>query len=56
MQSRTMWSASRPRSAGERVKALKSIGRFINRLIMDMAADRPGGGMATKQERVGTQD
>jgi len=37
-------------------KALKAIGRFINRAIMDLAADRPGGGMATTQKRIGGQD
>ena len=37
-------------------KALKAIGRFINRAIIDMAADRPGGGMSTTQERIGGQD
>lgn len=34
-------------------KALKAIGRFINRAIIDMAADRPGGGMSTTEERIG---
>jgi hypothetical protein len=30
--------------------ALKAIGRFINRAIIDMTDDRPGGGMAARQE------
>jgi hypothetical protein len=37
---------------GKMVKVLKAIGRFVNRAIVDMAADRPGGGMSTRQERV----
>lgn len=41
---------------GKLVKVLKAIGRFVNRAITDMAADRPGGGMATSQERIGGQD
>lgn len=41
---------------GKLVKVLKAIGRFINGAIMDMAADRPGGGMATRQERVSGQE
>jgi hypothetical protein len=36
------------------VKVLKAIGRFINRTIIDMAADR-GGGTATREERIGGQ-
>jgi hypothetical protein len=30
---------------------LKAIGRFINGAIIDMTDDRPGGGMAARQER-----
>lgn len=39
---------------GKLVKVLKAIGRFINGAIMDMTADRAGGGMATRQERENT--
>jgi hypothetical protein len=31
-------------------KVLKSIARFVNRAIIDMTDDRPGGGMAARQE------
>lgn len=41
---------------GKLVKVFKAIGRFVNRAVIDMAADRPGRGMATTQERVGGQD
>lgn len=36
-------------------KALKAVGRFVNRAIIDMAADRPGGGVSTPQQRIGRQ-
>jgi hypothetical protein len=36
---------------GKLTKALKAIARFINRAIIDMTDDRPGGGMAARQER-----
>lgn len=32
-------------------RVLKAIGRFLNRAIIDMTDDRPGGGMAARQER-----
>ena len=32
-------------------KVFKAIARFLNRAVMDMADDRPGGGMAARQER-----
>ena len=34
---------------GKLANALKAIGRFINRAIIDMTDDRPGGGMAARQ-------
>lgn len=37
---------------GKLVKVLKAIGRFVNRAIIEMTADRPGGGMSTTRERV----
>lgn len=36
---------------GKLANVLKAIGRFINRAIIDMTDDRPGGGMAARQER-----
>ncbi len=41
---------------GKLVRVLKATGRCVNRAIMDMAADRPGGGMATRRERVAGQE
>jgi len=38
---------------GKLANVLKAIGRFINRAIIDMTDDRPGGGMAARQERDG---
>ena len=35
---------------GKLANVLKAIGRFINRAIIDMTDDRPGGGMAASQE------
>ena len=35
---------------GRPVKVLKAIGRFLNRAIIDMTDDRPGGGMAARQD------
>ena len=35
---------------GKLANVLKAIGRFINRAIIDMTDDRPGGGMAARQE------
>jgi hypothetical protein len=35
---------------GRLVKVLKAIGRFINRAIIDMTDDRPGDGMAARQD------
>jgi hypothetical protein len=35
---------------GKLASVLKAIGRFINRAIIDMTDDRPGGGMAARQE------
>lgn len=35
---------------GKLVKVLKAIGRFLNRAIIDMTDDRPGGGMAARRE------
>jgi len=35
---------------GKLANVLKAIGRFINRAIIDMTDDRPGGGMAATQE------
>ena len=40
-----------PGASGELANVLKAIGRFINRAIIDMTDDRPGGGMAARQER-----
>ena len=36
---------------GKLANVLKAIGRFINRAIIDMTDDRPGGGWAARQER-----
>ena len=36
---------------GKLTNVLKAIGRFINRAIIDITDDRPGGGMAARQER-----
>ena len=35
---------------GKLDNVLKAIGRFVNRAIIDMTDDRPGGGMAARQE------
>ena len=35
---------------GKLANVLKAIGRFINRAIIDMTDDRPGGGMAARRE------
>jgi hypothetical protein len=35
---------------GKLANVLKAIGRFINRAIIDMTDDRPGGGMAARQQ------
>jgi hypothetical protein len=35
---------------GKLANVLKAIGRFINRAIIDMTDERPGGGMAARQE------
>jgi hypothetical protein len=36
---------------GKLAKILKAIARFLNRAVIDMADDRPGGGMAARRER-----
>jgi hypothetical protein len=41
---------------GKAVKVLKAIGRFVNRTIIEMVANRPGGGIASRQERVPSQE
>lgn len=38
---------------GKLANVLKAIGWFINRAIIDMTDDRPGGVMAARQERDG---
>jgi hypothetical protein len=35
---------------GKLAKALKAIARFVNRAVMDVTDDRPGGGMAARQD------
>lgn len=36
---------------GKLARVLKAIARFVNRAIIEMAADRPGGGMTGRRER-----
>jgi len=35
---------------GKLAKVLKAIARFVNRAVIDVADDRPGGGMAARRE------
>lgn len=35
---------------GKLAKVLKAIGRFVNGAVTDMTDDRPGGGMAAREE------
>jgi hypothetical protein len=35
---------------GKLTRALKAIARFVNRAVMDVTDDRPGGGMAARED------